>query len=92
MLEKSQNIGRVDLMSLQLTRLRKDLKNFSLVSFDWWRANLHTTTTWQKIDIKHDKHYQWPEYRLGRFVDTKPSSYKKIVNTKKGSLYFSRRY
>ena len=34
MLEKSQNIGRVDLMSPQLTRLRKDLKNFSLVSFD----------------------------------------------------------
>ena len=34
MLEKCQNMGRVDLMSQQLTQLRKDFKNFSLVLFD----------------------------------------------------------
>ena len=34
MLEKCQNIRRVELMSQQLTQLRKDFKNLSLVSFD----------------------------------------------------------
>ena len=34
MLEKCQNMGTVDLTSQQLTQLRKDFKNFSLVSFD----------------------------------------------------------
>ena len=34
MFKKCQNMGRVDLMSQQLTQLRKDFKNFSLVSFD----------------------------------------------------------
>ena len=34
MLEKCQNIGRIDLTSEQLTQLRKDLKNFSLVLFE----------------------------------------------------------
>ena len=48
MLEKCQNIGRVDLTWQQLTQLRKDLQNFSLVSFDKWKADLHTTTTWRK--------------------------------------------
>ena len=31
----------------------------------------------KKNDIKHSKCYQWPEYLLGEFVDTKPSSYAK---------------
>ena len=48
MLEKCQNIGRVDLTWQQLTQLRKDLQNFSLVSFDKCKADLHTTTTWWK--------------------------------------------
>ena len=48
MLENCQNIGRVDLTWQQLTQLRKDLQNFSLVSFDKWKADLHTTTTWRK--------------------------------------------
>ena len=48
MLEKYQNIGRVDLTLQQLTQLRKDLENFSLVSFDRWRADFHKTTTWRK--------------------------------------------
>ena len=47
MSEKCQNIGRVDLTSQQLTQLRKDLKHFSLVSLDRWRADFHTTTTWR---------------------------------------------
>ena len=33
-LEKCQNIGKVDLAWQQLTHLRKDFKKFSLVSFD----------------------------------------------------------
>ena len=58
MLEKCQNIGRVDLASQQLTQLRKNFKNFSLVSLDRLRADLHTTTTWQKKNnIKHHKYY-----------------------------------
>ena len=36
------------------------------------RFELHTTTTWQKNDIKHKKYYQRPEHWLGLFVDTKP--------------------
>ena len=79
MLEKCQNIGRIDLTSEQLTQLRKDLKNFSLVLFDWWRADLHTTTTWPKNDIKHNKYYQWPEYWLDGFSDTKLSRYTKLL-------------
>ena len=47
MLEKCQNIGRVDLTLQQLTQLRKDLKIFSLVSINRWRADLHKTKTWQ---------------------------------------------
>ena len=58
---KCQNIGRADLTWPQLTQIRKDLKNFSLVSFDRWRVDLHTTTTWQKNDTKQ-KYHQWPEY------------------------------
>ena len=46
MLEKCQNMLRVDLTSQQLTQLRKDLRNFGSVSCDRWRANFHTTTTW----------------------------------------------
>ena len=91
MLEKCQNIGRVDLTLQQLTQLRKDFKNFSLVLFDWWTADLHTTTTWQKNDIKHKKYYQRQEYWIGLFVDTKPLSYEKWLIPKK-SLYFSRKY
>ena len=34
MLEKCKNIERVDLTSQQLTVLREDLKNLSLVSFN----------------------------------------------------------
>ena len=87
MFKKCQNMGRVDLMSQQLTQLRKDFKNFSLVSFDWWRADFHTTTTWQKNDVKHNKYYQWPEYWLGGFVDTKPSSYAKwLIPKNKASI------
>ena len=33
-LEKCQNMGRLDLTSQQLTKLRKDFKYFSLVLFD----------------------------------------------------------
>ena len=88
MLEKYQNIGRVDFTSQQLTQLRKDFKNFSLVLFDQWRANLYTTATWRKHDIKHNKYYQWPEYWLGGFVDTKPSSYAKwSIPKKKASIF-----
>ena len=57
-LEKCQNIRMVDLTSQQLTQPRKDLKNFSLVLFHRWRADFHTSTTWQKNDIKHNKDYQ----------------------------------
>ena len=55
MLEKCPNIGRVDLTLQQLTQLRKDLENFSLVSFDRWRADFHKTTTWRKNNIRHNK-------------------------------------
>ena len=88
MLEKCKNIGRVDLTLQQLTQLRKDLKNVSLVSFDSWRANLHTTTTWRKNDIRDNKYYQWPEYWQGGFVDTKPSSYAKWLITKNKASIF----
>ena len=57
-LEKCQNIRMVDLTSQQLTQPRKDLKNFSLVLLHRWRADFHTSTTWQKNDIKHNKDYQ----------------------------------
>ena len=81
MSEKCQNIGRVDLTSQQLTQLRKDFKKISLVLFDQW------TTTWRKNDIKHYKYYQWPEYWLGGFVDTKPSSYAKwLIPKNKASI------
>ena len=62
-----------------LAQLRKDFKNFSLVSFGQWRVNRHVTTTWQKIDIKHNKYYQWPEYWLDGFADTKLSRYTKLL-------------
>ena len=88
MLEKCKNLGRVDLISQHLTQLRKDFKIFSLVSFDWWRAEFHTTTTWWKNDIKHNKYYQWPEYWLGGFADTKPSSYAKWLTPKNKASIF----
>ena len=44
MLEKCQNLGRVNLTLKNLAQLRKDFKNFSLVSFDQWRANRHVPT------------------------------------------------
>ena len=88
MLEKCQNIGRVDLTLQQLTQLRKDFKNFNLVLFDQWRADLYTTTTWRKTDIKHSKYYQSPEYLLGGFIDTKPSSYAKwLIPKNKASIF-----
>ena len=88
MLEKCQNIGSVDLISQHLTQLRKDLKIFSLVWFDWWTADFHTTTTRWKNGIKHNKYYQWPEYWLGGFVDTKPSSYAKwLIPKNKASIF-----
>ena len=92
LLEKCQNLRRVNLTLQNLAQLRKDFKNFSLVSFGQWRVNRHVTKTWQKIDIKHNKYYQWPEYWLDGFVHIKPSSYAEMVKTKKQSLYFSRKY
>ena len=81
MLQKCQNIVRVDLTLQQLTQLRKDFKKSSLVLFDQW------TTTWRKNDIKHNKYYQWPEYWLGGFVNTKPSSYAKwLIPKNKASI------
>ena len=80
MLQKCQNIVRVDLTSQQLTQL-KDFKKSNLVLFDQW------TTTWRKNDIKHNKYYQWPEYWLGGFVNTKPSSYAKwLIPKNKASI------
>ena len=56
--------------------------------FDWWRADIHATTTWQKNDIKHNRCYQWPEYWQGGFVDTKPSSYEKwLIPKNKTSIF-----
>ena len=70
------------------THLRKDLKIFSLVSFDQWRADWHITRTWRKNDIKHSKCYQCPQYWLGGFVDTKSSSYAKwLIPTNKASIF-----
>ena len=48
MLEKYQNLGRVNLTPQNLAQLRKDFKNFSLVLFDQWRADRHVATTCQK--------------------------------------------
>ena len=49
-------MGRVDLSLQQLTQLRKNFKTFSLVLFDRWRADFHTTTTWRKNNIKSNKY------------------------------------
>ena len=46
MLEKCQNMGRTDLTSQQLTQLREDFENFTLVLFDQWRADFHAIATW----------------------------------------------
>ena len=48
MLEKCQNMEKVDLTSQQLTLLKKDFTHFSLVSFDPWRANFHATNLAKK--------------------------------------------
>ena len=41
-----------------------------------------------KNDIKHNKYYQWPEYLLDGFVDTKPSSYVKwLLPKNKASIF-----
>ena len=56
--------------------------------FDRWRADFPTSTTWRKNDIKHSKYYQWLEYLLGGFVDTKPSNYAKwLIPKNKASIF-----
>ena len=55
---------------------------------DRWTADFHTTTTWRKIDIKHNKYYQWPEYWKGGFVDTKPFRYAKWLIPKNQASIF----
>ena len=42
----------------------------------------------KKNDIKHNKYYQWPEYLLGGFVDTKPSNYTKWLVPKYKAVIF----
>ena len=42
----------------------------------------------EKNNIRHNKHYQWPEYWLGGFVDTKPFSYAKwLIPKNKASIF-----
>ena len=55
---------------------------------DRWTADFHTTTTWRKIDIKHNKYYQWPEYWPGGFVDTKSFRYAKWLIPKNQASIF----
>ena len=55
MLEKCQNMGRTDLTSQQLTQLREDFENFTLVLFDQWRADFHAIATWWRSNTKHKK-------------------------------------
>ena len=37
-------------------------------SFDEWRYNRDTTTTWHKNGIQRNRYYQCPEYLLGGFL------------------------
>ena len=66
-INKHQHFRTITIPPNYLAQLRRKFKNFSLTSFDEWRYNRDTTTTWHKNDIQHNKYYQWPEYSLSGF-------------------------
>ena len=51
-----------------LAQLRRKCKSFSLTSFDKWKHERDTTTTWHKNDIQHNKYYQWSGYWFSGFL------------------------
>ena len=74
---KHQHFSTITIPPNYLVQLRRKFKNFSLTSFDEWRYNRDTTTTWHKNDIQHNKYYQWPEYWLGGFLGNATPLYRK---------------
>ena len=51
-----------------MAQLRRKCKSFSLTSFDKWKHERDTTTTWHKNDIQHNKYYQWSGYWFSGFL------------------------
>ena len=49
---------------------------------------MQTTTTWHKKQYQTQHIYQWPEYWLGGFIDTKLSSYAKWLIPKNKTFIF----
>ena len=51
-----------------------------MTSFDDWRYNRDTTTTWHKNDIQHNRFYERPEFWLVGFLKfTKPFYTKRLI-------------
>ena len=51
-----------------------------MTSFDDWRYNRDTTTTWHKNDIQHNRFYARPEFWLVGFLKfTKPFYTKRLI-------------
>ena len=67
-IHKSHHFRTITIPPHQLTQLRRKFKNLFLTSFDEWKCDRDTTTTWHKNDIQHNRVYAWPEFWLGGFL------------------------